>query len=265
VTRLRDRVALITGAGSGIGEATARRFAAEGARLVLFDLQRERVESLAQELGGLGITGDAASADDAARVVACATDRFGALDVLVNCAGADVGGGSLGNLVPEAWQTGLRANLHTCAVTTRAALPALVASRGAIIVISSVGALTGAPQTVAYQTAKAALLGLVRSLAVDYGPQGVRSNAVCPGFVRTPMSDALMERVVTMSGGSVDQARRRVGAVAPLGRTAEPSEIASVCLFLASEDASFVTGSVLTVDGGAMALDSGTAAFAAPE
>jgi meso-butanediol dehydrogenase / (S,S)-butanediol dehydrogenase / diacetyl reductase len=109
------------------------------------------------------------------------------------------------------------------------------------------------------------LLGLVRSLAIDYGPQGVRSNAICPGFVRTPMSDALMERVVTMSGGSVEQARRRVGAVAPLGRIAEPSEVAAVCLFLASEDASFVTGSVVTVDGGAMALDPGTVAFATPE
>ena len=262
MTRLRDRVALISGAGSGIGAATARRFAAEGARVVLFDLHADRVEELARELGGAAIGGDAADPAAAAGAVALAVDRFGGLDVLVTCAGADVGGGALGELPPEGWQEGLHANLHTCFATTRAALPALVAARGAIIVISSVGALSGAPQTVSYQTAKAALLGLMRSVAVDYGPRGVRINAVCPGFVRTPMSDALMERAAGMEGSSADAVRRRISAVAPLGRAAEASEIAAVSLFLASDDASFVTGSVVSVDGGSSALNSGTVAFA---
>jgi meso-butanediol dehydrogenase / (S,S)-butanediol dehydrogenase / diacetyl reductase len=264
MTRLRDRVALITGAGSGIGAATARRFAAEGARVVLFDLQRERVEALAAELDGLAIAGDAADLREARRAVALGVERFGGLDVLVTCAGADVGGGALGELAPEGWQIGLRTNLHTCLATTRAALPALIAARGAIVVISSVGALSGAPQTVSYQTAKAGLLGVVRSVAVDYGPQGVRINAVCPGFVHTPMSDALMERVAASEGTSVDAARARTGAVAPLGRAAAPAEIAAVCLFLASDEASFVTGSIVTVDGGTTAVNSGTVAFADP-
>jgi meso-butanediol dehydrogenase/(S,S)-butanediol dehydrogenase/diacetyl reductase len=260
--RLDRKVALVTGAGSGIGEATARRFAAEGARVVLFDLQAERARTLADELGGIAVGGDAADPTDAARVVSEAVDAFGGLDVLVTCAGADVGGGSLGDLADEGWQRGLRANLHTCATTTRMALPALIASRGAIVVVSSVGALTGAPQTVAYTTAKTALLGLMRSVAVDYGPHGVRCNAVCPGFVMTPMSDALLTRVATATGQTVEHERRKMGSIAPLGRHAQPSEIASVCLFLASDEASFVTGSVLTVDGGTMALNSGTVAFA---
>lgn len=264
MTRLNGRSALITGAAGGIGQATARRFAAEGARVALLDVQADRVAALARELGGLALAGDAAERTDVAAAVGEAVDTFGGLDAVVTTAGADVGGGSLGDLTPEGWQRGLRANLHTAAATISAALPALVASRGSIVVISSVGALTGAPQTVAYTTAKSALLGLVRSVAVDYGPRGVRCNAVCPGLVRTPMSDALMERLATMTGRTPDEERRRVGAVAPIGRIAEPAEIASVCLFLASEEASYVTGSVLTVDGGSMALDSGTVAFANP-
>lgn len=265
MSRLRGRTALISGAGGGIGEATARRFAAEGARVALFDLQSDRIQALADELGGVAVTGDAAEPVDAAGAVAAAVDAFGGLDAVVTCAGADVGGGSLGELAPEGWQRGLRANLHTCATTVQAALPALTASRGAIAVVASVGALTGAPQTVSYTTAKSALLGLVRSVAVDYGPAGVRCNAVCPGLARTPMSDALMERLAAMTGRSPDAERRRIGAIAPIGRVAEPSEIASVCLFLVSDEASFVTGAVLTVDGGTMALDSGTVAFATPD
>lgn len=261
--RLDQKVALITGSASGIGEATARRFAAEGARLALLDLQNDRVQALAKELGAIAVCGDAAQEGAARQAVGAAVDAYGGLDVLVTCAGADVGGGALGDLRPDEWRKGLRANLHTCATTTRLALPALVASRGSIVVVASVGALTGAPQTVSYTTAKTALLGLVRSVAVDYGPQGVRCNAVCPGFVRTPMSDELVERRAAANGSTPERERCRIGRIAPLGRHAEPSEIASVCLFLASDEASFVTGSVLTVDGGTMALNSGTVAFAA--
>src|SRR5665213_233877 len=123
--RLSGKVALITGAASGIGEATSRRFSQEGARLVLFDVQGEPLEALARELDAASVVGDAASSADAARAVAVATERFGALDVLVACAGAAVGGGTLTDLTPEDWEAGWRANLQTCMITTRAALPAL--------------------------------------------------------------------------------------------------------------------------------------------
>lgn len=259
--RLAGRVALITGAGSGIGEATARRFAAEGAELVLFDLQRERVEGLARELGGAAVGGDAASGADAGRAVAEAVDRFGGLDVLVTCAGADVGGGALADLTPDEWDAGWRANLETCRASTQAALPALIERRGVVVVVSSVGALSSGPDSIAYQTAKAALLGFTRSVAVDYGAQGVRINAVCPGRTLTPMVERMTADFARDRGTTVEEMEDRVNAVIPLRRSGQPSELASVCLFLASDDASFMTGSVVVADGGIMATNVGVIPF----
>ena len=262
MNRLTGKVAMITGAASGIGKATATRFAAEGARVVLMDLSREPLEALARDLDGVAVAGDAAVPASAERCVAAAAERFGGLDVLVTCAGADVGRGALVDLTPEGWDDGMRANLHSCMVAVRAALPALIAGKGAVVVMSSIGALAGAAQTVTYQTAKAGLLGLVRSVALDYGPVGVRINAICPGPVRTPMYDELMRSVAAADGISLEEASARATSLLPLKRAADPSEIASVALFLASSDASFVTGTLVNPDGGAMALNSGTVAFA---
>jgi NAD(P)-dependent dehydrogenase (short-subunit alcohol dehydrogenase family) len=244
--QLEGKVAVITGGARGIGAATARRFAAEGARVVLLDTDEAAVRATAEELEVLSVAGDAASLADAQRAVDLATESLGGLDVLVACAGADVAAGSLGELDPADWELGLRVNLDPSVTAARAALPALLKRRGSIVIISSAGALAGSAGTVSYQTAKAALLGLVRSLAVDYGPQGLRANGVCPGWVTTRMTQELLARAT---------------AIVPLRRAADPSEIASVCLFLASDEALFITGSVLVADGGTTAVNAGTAAF----
>jgi meso-butanediol dehydrogenase/(S,S)-butanediol dehydrogenase/diacetyl reductase len=259
--RLAGRVALITGAASGIGEATARRFAAEGARVVLFDLRGEAAAVLADELGGAAVGGDAAVASDAQRAVAEAVDRFGALDVLVTCAGAAVGGGALMDLAPDEWEKGWRANLDTCMITTRAALAALIESRGAVVVVSSVGALSSGPDSIAYQTAKAALLGFTRSVAVDYGALGVRINAVCPGRTLTPMVEDMKVDFARARGVTVEEIERLANSVIPLRRSAAPAELAAVCLFLASEDASYLTGATIVADGGVTCTNVGVIPF----
>jgi meso-butanediol dehydrogenase / (S,S)-butanediol dehydrogenase / diacetyl reductase len=259
--RLLDKVALITGAGSGIGEATARRFAAEGARLVLVDLNGDEVEAVAAALGAAAVAGDAADPEDMESAVGTAIERFGHLDALIASAGATHGMGMLGELDEATWNSAVRANLDTGVASVKAALPALLEQRGSVVVVSSVGALSSGPRSIAYQTAKAALLGFVRSVAVDYGPLGIRINAVCPGRTLTPMVTRMSAEFAAAQGIPVDELHARLDAPVPLRRAADPDELASVCLFLASEDASFMTGSVVVADGGQMALNVGVIPF----
>ncbi len=262
--RFVGKSALVTGAASGIGEATARRLAAEGADVIVFDLQAERARRVAAEIDGVAVAGDAAEPDDAARAVGAAIDRAGGLDVLVTCAGGDAGAAPLLDTEVSGWDAGIRLNLDTCVATTMAALPSLVARRGAIVVISSVAGLSSAPASTVYQTAKAGLLGLVRSLAVDYGPAGVRANAICPGWTRTPLATEVVTRIAAATGVTVEAAYLRATSVLPLRRAADAAEIASACAFLASSDASYITGATVVVDGGTMALNAGAAAFGSP-
>jgi meso-butanediol dehydrogenase / (S,S)-butanediol dehydrogenase / diacetyl reductase len=248
--RLFDKVALITGGGTGIGAATARRFAAEGARVIVLGRTAAPLEAVAAETGGLAVPGDAANADDVGRAVKEAVDRFGGLDVLVACAG-DMRAGDVLEVDDETWAEDMRLNFTTCVVSARAVLPAMIErGGGSIISISSVGGLVGTPKRLTYSVAKTALLGLVRSLAVDYGPSGVRVNAVLPGLIKTQMPQGVMEDIAKRRGISVDDAYTWSSSMAPLRRAAEPSEIASVCLFLASPDSSFVTGTFIVADGG---------------
>jgi meso-butanediol dehydrogenase/(S,S)-butanediol dehydrogenase/diacetyl reductase len=262
VTRFDGKVALVTGAASGMGAATAAALATENAHVVLFDVQAERVKRVATEVGGVAVVGDAARSSDAQHAVDVAVDSFGGLDVLITCAGADVGGGALGDLTIEDWQQALHANLETCVVTTKAALPKLVQRRGAIAIVASIGAFTAGPSLSGYVAAKAGLLGLTRSLAVDYGPEGVRVNAVCPGWIDTPMVTGAMDDFARRLGLSAKKAYAQATAPLPLKRAGTPEEVAAVCLFLVSEDSSFMTGSSIVVDGGTIAANVGTAAFA---
>jgi NAD(P)-dependent dehydrogenase (short-subunit alcohol dehydrogenase family) len=260
--RLEAKVALVTGGGTGIGAAVARRFAAEGAGVVVMGRRPEPIAQVAGAIGGVALVGNAADTGDARKAVATAVERLGGLDVLVaNAAGE--GGGALLDADEGTWRAGLQANLETCVVIVREALPALIErGGGSIVVVASIAGLVAGPEMAAYTTAKAALLGLTRSLAVDYGPGGVRVNALCPGWVRTPMAEDEIDDLGARRGISREEAFGLATSQIPLRRPAEPEEIAAACLFLASSEASFVTGSVLVADGGSTAVDVSTLAFA---
>jgi meso-butanediol dehydrogenase/(S,S)-butanediol dehydrogenase/diacetyl reductase len=250
------RVALVTGGGTGIGAAVARRLAADGYAVVVTGRRPEPIEEVAHEVGGLAVAGDAGSAGDAERAVATTVARFGGVDALVLNAG--VGGeGSLLDLEPETFEAVLRTNVTGAFRTARAAIPHLLERRGAIVTVASAAALRAAPSSLAYCSSKAALAMLTQCIALDHGPAGVRANCVCPGWVRTPMADAEMDGL----GGPREEAYARVTEDVPLRRPSTPEEIAGVVAWLLSAEASYVSGAVIPVDGGHTMVDVGTLAF----
>ena len=259
--RLRDKVAMISGGGSGIGEATARRFTAEGARVAVLGRNADRVAGVARDTGAQPIAGDAADEGDVDEGVHAVLDAFGRLDVVVACAG---GRGTPGVLNASHAEMGasLESNLMTAFVLTKSALPALIESRGAIVLVASLAAHAAAPDNAGYTASKHALIGLARSLARDYGPLGVRTNVVSPGWVRTAMADVEMDRLVGAGrASSREEAYALTTSDVPLRRPATPEEIASICLFLAGDDSSYVNGAVIMADGGSSIVDVPTLAF----
>ncbi|NIE62260.1 SDR family oxidoreductase [Burkholderia sp. Ax-1719] len=250
---------VITGAGTGIGEACARLFAAQGARVALIGRRRAPLERVAAMTGGIVLEGDAASAADWERFSA-ALAAEGGVTSLIACAGG-LGAGSALETSDDDWAGAMRANLDTAFVSARACLPQLIARRGSIVMVASIASLAAGPEVCGYTTAKHALIGLMRSLARDYGPRGVRVNAVCPGWVKTPMADEEMVPLVERYGDTLEQAYARVCADVPMRRAAGADEIARVCGFLASDAASIVTGAVIVADGGASVVDVPTLAF----
>jgi len=253
----------VSGGGTGIGAATARRLAAAGARVVVMGRRAGPVEEVAAEIGGLACVGDSAAPADAERAVTLAAGELGGLDVLIANAGGDGSAAEL-DVDDGLWEAVLRSNLTSSFVLARAALPALTERSGAIVVVSSVAGLFAIPDDVGYTAAKHALLGLTRSLARDYGPRGVRVNAVCPAWTRTPGADASMDRLGERRGVDREGAYRLTTAHVPLRRPVTADEVAAACVFLASPDASAITGAVLPVDGGSSAVDLSTAAFDDP-
>lgn len=256
-TTLAGKVALITGGGTGIGEACARLFAAEGAQVAVMGRRPEPLERVAEAVDGLVVPGDASLTGDCEHAVAATVAAFGRLDTLVCSAGVEAEG-SVATMDLGDWRRVLDANLEAVMQSARAAVPAMLASGGgSIVTISSLAALVAPGEMAAYATSKAAVLGLTRSLAVDYGPRGIRANALCPGWVATPMSRAEMRNYAEAGGITPEQAVERATRYLPLGRMADPLEIARCARFLASDEASFVTGTVLVADGGSSAVDVG--------
>ena len=231
------RTALVTGAGSGIGAAVARRLAAAGAHVRLADLSRDAVEQLAGELGP-NARAQRLDVRDEAQVAPAAAD----LDVLVNVAG--IGSTTNAPATPlEVWEEVFAVNARGTFLCCKHAIPGMAARGGGSIVnVASVAALVGLRNRAAYCASKGAVVALTRALAVDHVGEGIRVNAVCPGTVDSPWVRRLVEEV----GESLDALRARQ----PLGRLGTPEEIAEAVVYLASDRAAFVTGSILTIDGG---------------
>ena len=249
--RLDGRVALITGGASGIGAAAARLFATEGAAVAVLDRDGEAAARFVETLDGhpaLALAADVTDREAVESATAEAVATFGRLDVLYNNAGVPAGFGPVSDLALADWNLSLAVNVTGTLLCTQAALPHLrAAGGGAIVNQSSVAALVGIPGLAAYSAAKGAVVALTRTLAAELAPGGIRVNAICAGTVDTPMARPLLE----MRGqGDRERGARLTAERYPIGRIGTPEEIARAALFLASDESSFVTGAVLTADGG---------------
>jgi dihydroanticapsin dehydrogenase len=245
--RLDGKACVVTGAGSGIGRATAQKLAVEGGRVVCVDIDPDAVEATASDIGAAAV----AVAADVSQRAACdafvqrCVDEFGAVDVLVNNAGVNLPG--VFHEVPDETidrtiDVNVKAQIYAC----QAAIPHMLdKGAGSIVNISSVNGVVAEPYLAIYATSKGAVVMLSRGIALDYAKQGIRCNAVLPGWVDTPINYAHADML-----GGLQQVYDTIDSFQPIGRPGEPIEIANVIAFLASDEASFVTGSVILADGG---------------
>lgn len=245
--RLTGKVALITGGTAGIGEAIAKLFAQEGAAVVITGRRKERLEQVAGEIerkGGrvLAVAGSVTDETHVREAVAQTVRTFGRLDILVNNAGIGNFGKKLHETDDDSWHRVLDINVTGAFRMTRAAIPEMLkAGGGAIVNISSIASLVGIPGLPVYAASKGALDALTRAIAVDYAAQGIRCNVVNPGLIETPMAESLLS----------DPAKTaEVLGQYPLARPGRPEEVAKMVLYLSSDDASWITGSTFTIDGG---------------
>jgi NAD(P)-dependent dehydrogenase (short-subunit alcohol dehydrogenase family) len=249
--RLANKIGLVTGAGSGIGRAIARRFAAEGVSLVLSDISEtglQETEAMISESGGhsIPVVGDVSARADADRMVQAAVEQWGRLDIVVNNAGITGSRqATLAHLTPdEEWDRVMAVNVTGVFRVSGAAIRQMLTQDGGTIInIASVAGLVPFPARAAYDASKGAVIAFTRSLALDYAANHIRANAICPGMVETEMTRWRLE---------IPELRQQVLDMTPWGRVGQPEDISSAAVYLASDEADYVTGHMLVIDGGWM-------------
>lgn len=242
-----NAVAIVSGASSGIGESAALRFAEEGARVVAADVDVEGGEATVEEIEGMGgeatfVETDVSDWDDVQAMVETAVDSYGGLDFAFNNAGIEGASEPASEQPMDNWETVIDVNLKGVFMAMKAELPAMLESGGGSIVnTASIAGVVGFPELSPYVASKHGVLGLTKTAALEYSEEGVRVNAICPGVIDTPMVERASEDSEAVEGAI---------AATPIGRLGEPEEIGDVAVWLCSEDASFVTGEAMVVDGG---------------
>jgi len=262
---LDGKVALITGAGTGIGAAIAERFVADGAQICITGRRQEMLSKVARSLPPgkvLTCAGDVTKFGDVERMVETALVFTGKLDVLVNNAAIDPGGTTVVDIDPELWHRVLETNLTGPLYLMKASIPHMIkGGGGSIINIASLAGLRCLPGMPAYCASKAGLIMLTKQVALDFGPAKIRCNAVCPGGTRTEMLETSLSPLAEATGMDLDGVFTHISSMVPLRRTANPDEITGICSYLASDDSAFMTGSALLIDGGAAIVDVAGAAL----
>jgi NAD(P)-dependent dehydrogenase (short-subunit alcohol dehydrogenase family) len=248
--RVEGKACVVTGAGSGIGKAIAERLAEEGGSVLCVDINGEASAATAEAIrtfGGIAasFTADISDSKQVAAFVADCVNRYGSIDVLVNNAGVNIPG-VLHEVTDEVIDKTLNVNVKGAIYGCRAAIPHMLKKgSGSIVNMSSVNGLVSEPFLTIYSASKGAIVMLTKGVALDYAKQGIRCNAICPGWVDTPINYAHAELL-----GGLEKVYSMVDSFQPIGRVGEPREIAHLALFLASDEASFLTGSIITADGG---------------
>jgi NAD(P)-dependent dehydrogenase (short-subunit alcohol dehydrogenase family) len=237
---LDDKIAIVTGGSTGIGRATAEKYLEYEADVVIANRSVEAGQKTAEELGCEFIQCDVAEYEQVETLIEATIEEYGRLDVMVNNAGIGCVG-TVEDMALEDWHDVIRINLNGVMHGTRAALPHLKESSGCIVNIASIFGLVAGPSAAAYSTAKGGIVNLTRSVAVDFAKQNVRANSICPGFVDTPMTEPVLGE---------EEFYEYVHGQTPMGRIAQPEEIAGLAMFLASDEASYITGANIPVDGG---------------
>jgi dihydroanticapsin dehydrogenase len=248
--RVKNLVAIVTGAGSGIGEASAIRLAEEGATVICADINLESANSTAAQIVSAGFLAegyaiDIAESQASSALIDHAVSQYGAIDILVNNAGVNLPG-VFHEVTNETIDRTLNVNVKGAMYLTRAALPHMLKkSRGSIVNMSSVNGLVSEPYLSVYSASKGAIVMFTRGIALDYAKTGIRCNAICPGWVDTPINHAHAKML-----GGLDHVYKTIDSFQPIGRPGTSREIANVVLFLASDESSFMTGSIVSADGG---------------
>jgi len=243
--KLKDRVAIVTGGASGIGAASARLFAAEGAKVALVDQDKEGLAKVGADIDALTIVADVSSDQQARAGVAQVMEKWGRIDVLMTAAGASTGG-TVDTIDEAAWDRTFAINVKGTFLWIHYAIPHMIAAKkGAIVTIGSQLAHSSPGKNAAYVASKGAIASFTKTIAVDHAAQGIRVNALMPGVIDTPMPAKSLKRYADPEAMKAYWKQRH-----PMGRIGQPEEVAKAALFLASDDSSFVTGTLLFVDGG---------------